>query len=384
MSPDDNQNPTTNNQTPIGQNPEPASPAPPLSSPATPTNPSFNQPSAPAFSPTPGVNPSPPFGQPHNTSTAPPPPEKAPVNAGVIVLQWLTYAFWGWTILALSFVTGSVLANLMEGADTGGFTPYAIAATLVLLPISFICDLFYAKHEPIKKTGAETLVMVVHAVIFALFGIGSLIFAVFTVVQLFTSSSGNSSAGTALLTSLIIAVYYALAFLRTLNPPKLGWIQRLYKFIMLGVIAIITVLAVIGPMAYERKVRDDRLIENNLPNVSRAINNYARSHNKLPENLQELSLTGDTQKLLDKNLVTYKPQREKHIEPKTSLDYLNNDSFNTTYYRYELCVNYRERSRYYDESYYDYSGAGQEYTRQPSTYSHPAGEVCYKIEASVF
>lgn len=27
------------------------------------------------------------------------------INPGTIILQWLTYAFWGWTILAMSVLT---------------------------------------------------------------------------------------------------------------------------------------------------------------------------------------------------------------------------------------------------------------------------------------
>ncbi|MGH7250207.1 MAG: hypothetical protein ACREGC_04480, partial [Minisyncoccia bacterium] len=104
----------------------------------------------------------------------------------VIVMQWLTYAFWGWTALSLSILTGIVLANFINKADMGSFTPYAIAAVLVLLPISFVCDYFYSKHEPGKNTGSAMVVMVIHAVLFALFGVGALIGIVFSLVQFMT------------------------------------------------------------------------------------------------------------------------------------------------------------------------------------------------------
>ena len=60
------------------------------------------------------------------------------------------------------------ISELLKDADVGSFDPYAVAAVLVLLPVSFITDFFYSKREPGKKTGAATIVMVIHAVLYAL------------------------------------------------------------------------------------------------------------------------------------------------------------------------------------------------------------------------
>lgn len=141
-------------------------------------------------------------------------------SPGLIVLQWLTYAFWGWTVLAMSVLTVTVLANFISKSDTSGFMPYGIAAVLVLLPISIICDVIYSKHEPLKKLGAASLVMIIHAVLFALFGIGSLIGIVISLVMLFTSSGDSSGTQTALYSSMIITVLYTAVFLRTMNPDE--------------------------------------------------------------------------------------------------------------------------------------------------------------------
>lgn len=362
-------------QTPVIPTPAPA-PEPPAAPVVPPANPIYPQP------PQPGVPPAYPAGPP----AAAQPPHKEGVNAGLIVLQWLTYAFWGWTVLSLSMLTTMVLSSFITKADTGSFTPYAIAAVLVLLPIAFGCDYFYSKKEPEKKTGAETIVMVIHAVIFALCGIGSLILAVFFLVQLFTSSSAdNGDAQVGLYSSLIITVYYVLTFLRTLNPAKLGWIQRSYKFIMLITIGIIAVLGVVGPVAAERSTRNDRLIDNGISRLSNSINDYAQDNKKLPASLSDVKTTGDAQKLIDDNLVQYKAVDMSTISTTTQSSNSKLSSRGSSGLRYELCVTYKQKSRYYDSynsaSRYSDSDGYSEYI---DSAAHPAGNVCYKLKATVY
>src|SRR5680860_463031 len=98
---------------------------------------------------------------------------------GIIVLQWLTYAFWGLTVFATSLLSASVIAYFITPTNNNDFSAYATAAVLVLLPISVICDIFYSKQEPEHKTGASSIIMIIHAVFFALFSIGALIAIVF-------------------------------------------------------------------------------------------------------------------------------------------------------------------------------------------------------------
>ena len=98
-----------------------------------------------------------------------------PNTAGTLILQWLTYAFWGWAVLSLSILTGLVIFNFLNGSQSSTSTPYAIAAVIVLLPISVLCDYLYSKREPILKSGPSLVIMVIHSVIFALFGIAALI-----------------------------------------------------------------------------------------------------------------------------------------------------------------------------------------------------------------
>ena len=63
--------------------------------------------------------------------------------AGNIILQWLTYAFWGWALLGINWLIFIVVFSLLAHQDQTEVIPYAIAAVLVLLPISVVCDFFY-------------------------------------------------------------------------------------------------------------------------------------------------------------------------------------------------------------------------------------------------
>jgi type II secretory pathway pseudopilin PulG len=310
-------------------------------------------------------------------------------NAGNIVLQWLTYAFWGWTVLATSILVATVLANLISKSETGGFMPYGIAAVLVLLPISVVCDVFYSKQEPLKKTGAASIVMVIHAVLFALFGIGSLITAVISLVMMFTNSSDSSGTQTALFSALIIFILYVMTFLRTINPPQIPLIRRLYPIFMVGVVGIIAIMGVVGPLANAHKTKDDKLIENNVSSIQSEIEHYVGTKDALPTSLDSLSLVDDEAKAAE--LIEYKPNtKAPKTTPLASSTYYqttsdlstNQKTVNKTFY-YQLCVTYKEKSSGY-HAYDSYSSDTEDsdgYANYVSSYSHPAGRVCYKLSS---
>jgi len=168
-------------------------------------------------------------------------------NALTIIIQWLTYAFWGWTVLILSILTSLVFAQLLNSSSSSNADYYVISAAIVLLPISFVTDFFYSKKEPKKKESAAMVVMVIHAVLFALFGIGALIFAVFSFVSLLTSSGSHTSTYVSLWSSILITIFYAATFIRTINPAKLPWISKAYKIFMVVVILLFILLGFLKP-----------------------------------------------------------------------------------------------------------------------------------------
>ncbi len=310
-----------------------------------------------------------------------------PNNPGTIILQWLTYALWGWTVLAMSFLTATVLASFLEDSDVNSGAPYAIAAVLVLLPMSVVCDFFYSKKEPVKKTGVASIVMVIHAVIFALIAVGSLIAAVFSVVSMFTSSSESTATKIALYSALIITVLYVAVLLRTIHPAKFPWIRRFFIIFMVVVVGIISILGIVGPVADARVTRNDKLIEENISSVSRAVNAYTNKNQRLPGDLNGIELSGDAKKLVSDKLVTYEPNtkpRTVSTDDHYSSENLNIAKPNTDYtYYYQLCVDYKKSNKDKYGDPYDYLGK-DEYSSEVLAYSHDAGKTCYKVKTSPY
>lgn len=285
-------------------------------------------------------------------------------SPGLVVLQWLTYAFWGWTLLALSVLTFIVIYNLIDQYDASGAVPYVLAATLVLLPISLLCDFFYRKREASKKQGASMIVMVIHAVIFALFGIGALIASIFALIQLFIGNGETNSSVAAIISFLIVAGLYALTFIRTLNPFAAKYKTALIFSIVMAVIAGTFIgLSIIGPIAHSFATKNDRRIEQHISDVKAGVDNYISTQGALPERLDQVQLSRDAKSLVDDNLITLKPE-----------------TYNTQdmAYYYQLCANYSHES---DDTYDEYSHPSiDERSTYITTYSyHPKGEVCYKL-----
>lgn len=151
---------------------------------------------------------------------------------------------------------------------------------------------------------------------------------------------------------------------------------------MAVIVGVFIVLGFVGPVAQASLTRDDRDIESSVDDVSRAVNRYVSSNDKLPATLNDVALRGKAKEIVDRGLVEYKAEG---LAPKTvspnNLD--NDDSRSITRsladnYRYQLCVEYKKEddngSQYDDES-------DSEYSRYISTSGHPAGKVCYKVEA---
>jgi hypothetical protein len=231
--------------------------------------------------------------------------------------------------------------------------------------------------------------MVIHAVLFALFAVGSLISVVISIVSLFTDSSDNSSKQVWLLSSLIIFLLYTATLLRTINPPKFPFIRRAFIIFMAVTVGIVAIAGIAGPAAKERATRNDRLIESNLGNISDAVEGYASKNNSIPSSLKQLDLNGDAKKLVDDNLVQYLPNSK---QASSTLNNYDSSSYNkvtlqtqstTKIYYYQLCVDYKKEkkdkySSYSSSNYDDASG----YSSYIDTYRHPEGRTCYKLKTN--
>lgn len=332
--------------------------------------------------------------------------DKPTVNSpGVLILQWLTYAFWGWTLIALYWLTGLSISYFFEresrtsdsyGADSfNEMLAYAIAGVVVLFVISMICDVIYSRFEPKRKTGAATVIMVIHAVIFALCGIGSLIVGVFAFVNMLISTGTEGSPITVMTTAAVMVLLYGLTLVRTLRPEMVKHVTKLYWIAMLVASVVISGLGIFGPIAAAQRTKDDRAIESQLPSIARGINKYTRDQGELPKSLNDPVLqrssylrSQKTLRLIEDDKVRYVPKDKIVRAAPTTADRTTVER--DPVYHYQLCVEYdtdKTSSSYSDYSdYSDYSEdsytqtRSQKYDTTPDTSDHAAGDVCYDLQ----
>lgn len=311
-------------------------------------------------------------------------------SPGSLVLQWLTYAFWGWTVLALAWLTTISVGFFIDKSNGSESTTiaYSLSAVVVLFLISLVCDILYTKREQLVKHGAAMVIMIIHAVLFALFGIGALIVAVFAVVRLLIGDSttgeqyGDSGTLTTLITGLVIAVVYGATLMRTLRPFKLKRSSLVYWIFMTLVTGAVVALALAGPTWNARQTRDDRLIERSLSGVSEAVRVYTEKSNKLPASLEDVrdQTTGDARTLIDRGLVEYTAGQKLPADPATTVTpdkpIALPDSADA--YSYKLCVTYKAKKGP-ETPYYGKDGSYYAVT-SPDTYQHEAGRVCYDLQ----
>lgn len=323
---------------------------------------------------------------------------------GLLVLQWLTYAFWGWAAVSLSWLAMVSVSYFINGSrdyeSSGSMVAYALAATIVLFLIALVCDVFYTRKEPLHKTGMASAIMVIHAVIFALFGIGWLITAVFGAVRSVigpeNSYSSSDSSTTLVVVGIMMAVIYSVSLLRTLRMVQ----QRIIPYLYWGVVAITVVvlvsLGIGGPALYANRTKEDRLIEAHLTSVSTAINGYATAHDKLPGSLTAIraDLNEDARRLIDKNLVEYTPGKEVEVLstvevpsnlPKTPKDVsllpYPEKNTNKKSFQYSLCVTFKSAKNAYGRYGKETSQGSADYRpSMPDVYFHEAGRTCYDLQ----
>ena len=302
-----------------------------------------------------------------------------------LVLEWLTYAFWWWTVLGLSLLVGITISYFVANAETYSFTPYGIAVVLVLLPISVVCDVFYSKKESNQKKGAELAVAAIHAVLFALIAVGAVITAVFQIISMLLNSGAENYSTVGLITSVLVAFFYVLTLLRTIQPKALSSFKRIYKFIMIGLVTIAVIAGIMGPVVNEGKTKNDRLLETSLTDIVSALNSYSSKNNKLPAALSDLSVTGDAKIAIEKNLIEYKPVTSTtQYNTNTNTNPTSKTSYNyystRANYDYDLCVTYvKEKTSRYDAYGDDSTDTITKRTTYISAYTHPKGRVCYEM-----
>lgn len=334
------------------------------------------------------------------------------------MLQWLTYAFWFWCGISVSWLAGVVI-NFFVAGNTGSYEwgsvlAYPLASVVIMLGIALVTDFFYAKHEPEKKLGGANVIMLLHVVPFVLIAIGALVTIVFALLNMLLNSDPIASTDGPLqvmLVALVVAVLLGLAATRAFfgSKPRVRLLARA-AFIVVAVGFIVAGVA--GPALEAVRTKDDRLIEQALPSLSSDIRDYVSEHNKLPAALSDVTYdessysAGAVQKLIDSKLVTYKantlPSSNSSYSPsdiRTQLcvdsptagvcspDSTNSD---TKRFYYQLCTTYKaekkDRYNYSERNAYtkgDSVGTALDYRYNyvSSISAHPAGDVCYNLYA---
>lgn len=339
-------------------------------------------------------------------------------SGGILVLQWLTYAFWFWLSVSISWLAGVVINYYIANKGSSEIVwstllAYPLASVIITFLIAFVADKFYSKHEPAKKVGGANVIMLLHVVPFVLLAIGALITLVFALITMFLNSDPvNSTDGPlqVLLVALIVAILFTIAAARVFYGAR-----RVVRLASWGILAILSIGFIItgftGPAADSFRTKDDRLIEQSLSDLAEDIRQYTLKKNELPEKLSDVthadsSSANAVQTLIDKNLVTYKantlPVKHTGFEyPGSSSDDLSiSSSVGTTFYTtgadrfyYQLCVVYKnEKKDSYNYTASDKAnytiGTGatseDDYTSPYVTAgiaAHPAGNVCYNLYA---
>lgn len=286
---------------------------------------------------------------------------------------------WLIILVATYYIKGDV------GADE--FVIYLIASILVLAPMAMLADHFYNKKEPQPKKGGSLVIMLIHAVIFVLFGLGFFISTVFALISAFMSSTSPEQSIAIAVGSFVVGSLYVLLIIRTIKPSLLQFKQskgRPFILLMIFAITVVFSLAIAGPVKRYFDTRDDRLIESHLSDVSVAINKYYAEKQNLPDSLNALSVDPEVQQLIDSDLVKYEQLGSSGpsltvIGDVTKLGNYLDDTYQLPkqYSKYQLCVNYVAESNIYDSS--EQTDELQTYI---STYSYPKGEVCYKLKTN--
>jgi hypothetical protein len=281
-------------------------------------------------------------------------------NPMLIVIQWLTYAFWGWTAVAVTVLAAMIFSYFLISKNVYSMVPYSLASVLVLLPISLVCEKLYGKKEPVKKIGIASVIMIIHAVIFALLFVGALVVIIFNLLTLLMSINFDAVTMSTVFTALVAAAFYAALFIRTIIPEKIFKFRKFIIAFLILVTLVMSTIGILGPVITSMSTKNDRLIEENLSSLSNRIDDYFDENEELPNSLNDLNINtgnGGVRQLIDSSLVIYKNESNK----------------------YQLCVKYVAASESIYDNIYDTSTDGG-YETSVSTYSHPAGDVCYKVK----
>lgn len=259
-------------------------------------------------------------------------------KSGLITLQWLTYDFWAFSVVELTFIV-AILGRYYGGYNTifrVEETIYPVVASIILLSIAFSLDVYYSRIEKNSKIQGSSIVKIIHSVIFAIVTAVSLVTTLFVLISNILNSYSINSSWEGVTVSSTLFIGFGLLFLRTLKYDLFKGLRKTYRFLMLGLVVIGILLTLTGPFVKAMELRKPIMVREILNSFSYSMSDYASANKKLPENLYELANSNyfsymDYNKsavleLLDTKTITYR----------ANIKSASSESYQRTYY-YELC-----------------------------------------------
>jgi len=316
-------------------------------------------------------------------------PAKQPSGPGQIALQWLSYAFWGWTIVTMAYLIAAITAFIIEGAegfDAPEVVAYGVAALLILLPIAVVCDALFSRREMTHHSTATSVVMIIHTVLFTLVAIGALVVLAFTAVNMLLTAIDSQASTIAIVTSLTLFLLFGALIVRVARPTLHKWLRRGFRIKMVVIGLVLIVWAIAGPITTAASTKDDRAVTQAVQAVNSAIQQYTSETDELPDSIAQaldnsysFNNTDTVDYAIEKGLVTYRANVKEPEANTTTSRFGQTDVF------YELCATYSNEVTYDAYASYDRptnSGDNGEYQYSlPDT--APAGTTCHKLVVSL-
>lgn len=312
-----------------------------------------------------------------------------------LIMQWLTYAFWGWLSMGLLWLSFVVLKYFIVGAGTddwGSQIAYPIASVIVLYVAASVFDVFYRRREPAHKTGFAGAIMVIHTVIFAMFAIGAFITGLFIAINLLISpiDSEQDYKYIGLIASLIQLVVFSVFLIRTSLVHKVPKASS-YTVVGIGALAAVFIAAgVAGPLAKSVTSKQDTLVTTALSDASSNVQAYTDQKGELPAKLEDInSAQADRYTYVDSDAVDYALEHDLvKYKPSTLPNKVESDG-STTYF-YQLCGKFDKDTTKDKSSKHSKLGLSSNIENNySSSYDadfglHSQGEQCYNLKATAY
>ena len=256
-------------------------------------------------------------------------------------LQRITYASWAWLAVSL-LLLGQVLFEYMNASGQYALLDqlsssiiFPFYATVILLIISIVADLFYSRRVIINKEKEANKTLTKYTRIYIIMISAAFItFWAFFFDAFWRPWPPRSSSQAGFATSNIVVFFYLLALLtRVIFVKKFKYVRIISWLLMISIVVAMLVASFNGPIT----VRKDIQKQWALNTIESEIRRYVYSHNRLPDSLDSLEFKGSSvdanaaKSAIKNNLVSYSKLDSKII---------NNNSLKS--HEYQLCTTYNK------------------------------------------